>query len=1030
MKKLFTKLAVIILLSVSGKSFCQTEHNYWDFEEWGEVYFSFETNNEKDLDALSRIISIDKYDNGTVIAYANERTFQLFLDYGYTPTILPHPSILQEVEMFTLEQLHAKETYEWDSYPTYPAYVEMMDQFQVDYPTLCTTMRMGMTVQNRELIICKVTSAENPTTKTRVLLQSSMHGDETTGYVLMLRMIDYLCSNYGTDPRITNMLDNAEIWICPLANPDGTYHGGNNTVNGSQRSNGAYVDLNRNYKDDVYGDHPDGEAWQPETIAFMNLTDSVQFTVGFNIHGGAEVCNYAWDNKSPRHADNAWWVYVCREFADTVHVYNSSYMTYLNNGITNGYDWYTITGSRQDNANAFHNLKEFTLEISDVKTLPGGQLRNHWDWNYRSFLNFIEQGLYGIHGTVTDSETGQPVNCEIVIEGHDTNGSQAVADQYGYYARPIKAGTYDVTYTALGYEPVTIPITIADKETIIQNVQLTYTGMTVDFQANVTDVPLGATVNFTNNTYSQDPITSYYWEFTGGTPSTSTEENPSVVYSEEGIFDVTLTVTSESETSTITKENYINVTEMYNMQNGAFTTCSGMFYDDGGANNNYGNNKSLIMTFVPGSTGAQIVVAFSQFSTENNYDKLYVYNGPNTSSPSLGTFTGNNSPGTLTSTAADGSMTFKFTSDGSVNYAGWTAEISCIGGISCEAPEITGEITIEDNAHNAFISWNNVETASVYNIYRNGEILTSTEETVYVDNIIENGISYCYTVTAVCGDNESDMSNEVCLSYLNGDANGNGTIDVTDIISIVNYIMESNPEPFVHYNADVNLDNVIDVIDIVAIIQSIYSDGFNKDNCNNSDDSVIYTIENNILYIETSTEISGMQFTLESQNENTYSTKSVISNFQNTGRMIDNNSYVFVSYSEPQHNLPAGKHAIMSVGDATVTNAVFANTLGCKIDAINGNTVGINEIAALQKPYPSPFNQSVNISYTINGKVNNAEIIITNVNAQIVGKYNVSTSVGDNVFTWTPSNINNGVYFVTLRVDNIEQQHFRIVYQH
>ena len=46
----------------------------------------------------------------------------------------------------------------------------------------------------------------------------------------MLHLIDYLLTNYGTDTRVTNMINNMVIWINPLANPDGTYHGGNNTV--------------------------------------------------------------------------------------------------------------------------------------------------------------------------------------------------------------------------------------------------------------------------------------------------------------------------------------------------------------------------------------------------------------------------------------------------------------------------------------------------------------------------------------------------------------------------------------------------------------------------------------------------------------------------------------------------------------------------------------------------------------------------------------------------------------------------------
>jgi hypothetical protein len=181
----------------------------------------------------------------------------------------------------------------------------------------------------------------------------------------MLRLIDYLLSNYGTDPRVTGLVDNIEIWINPLANPDGTYAGGNNTVNGARRGNALFVDLNRNYPDPADGPHPDGLEWQDETVAFMQMAEEKHFVAGANLHGGAEVCNYPWDTWENLHADNDWWVYVCREYADTVHEYAvPGYMTDLDNGITNGFAWYWITGGRQDYMTYFQQGREFTLEIS------------------------------------------------------------------------------------------------------------------------------------------------------------------------------------------------------------------------------------------------------------------------------------------------------------------------------------------------------------------------------------------------------------------------------------------------------------------------------------------------------------------------------------------------------------------------------------------------------------------------------------------------------------------------------------------
>ncbi len=78
-----------------------------------------------------------------------------------------------------------------------------------------------------------------------------------------------------------------------------------------------------------------------------------------------------------------------------------------------------------------------------------------------------------------------------------------------------------------------------------------------DFIADNTNVEPGDTVYFTD--ISTGNIQSWVWSFPGGNPSASTEQNPAVVYSNSGSFDVTLTVSDGSESSTLTKEDYIQV---------------------------------------------------------------------------------------------------------------------------------------------------------------------------------------------------------------------------------------------------------------------------------------------------------------------------------------------------------------------------------------------------------------------------------------------------------------------------------------
>jgi PKD repeat protein/photosystem II stability/assembly factor-like uncharacterized protein len=79
-----------------------------------------------------------------------------------------------------------------------------------------------------------------------------------------------------------------------------------------------------------------------------------------------------------------------------------------------------------------------------------------------------------------------------------------------------------------------------------------------DFTANKTIICAGQTVTFSD--LSVGTPTAWAWSFPGGTPSTSTLQNPSITYSASGFFNVTLTVSSSNGSSPLTKTAYINVT--------------------------------------------------------------------------------------------------------------------------------------------------------------------------------------------------------------------------------------------------------------------------------------------------------------------------------------------------------------------------------------------------------------------------------------------------------------------------------------
>ena len=285
--------------------------------------------------------------------------------------------------------------------------------------------------------------------------------------------------------------------------------------------------MNRNYPDRVDGAHPDGNPYQMETQWFMQLAEENAFVMGANYHGGSEVVNYPWDNDRNLHVDDAWYRLISREYADLCHAVSSNYMTDLNNGITNGAQWYMIGGGRQDYMNAYHQCREVTIECSGNKTVPGPQLPNYWNYNKNSIFAFMNQCLNGIHGTVTDKDTHEPLEATVTIESHDTDYSFVSSHlPYGDYHRPIKGGTYQVTYACNGYYPQTHTVTVTDGEAITLDVELEAgEGIIPDFNATTTSVALGSSVNFTDNTWGLG-LVSWEWAFEGGEPSTSNVQNP------------------------------------------------------------------------------------------------------------------------------------------------------------------------------------------------------------------------------------------------------------------------------------------------------------------------------------------------------------------------------------------------------------------------------------------------------------------------------------------------------------------------
>lgn len=110
------------------------------------------------------------------------------------------------------------------------------------------------------------------------------------------------------------------------------------------------------------------------------------------------------------------------------------------------------------------------------------------------------------------------------------------------------------------------------------------------------------------------------------------------------------------------------------------STCSGIYYDNGGAGGNYSNNiNQVYQTFCPDQPNVCIRATFTAFNTESGFDYLRFHNGPSPISPILATRSGTPAlPFAYTGTNSSGCLTIRFRSDFTVTRPGWAANLSCV----------------------------------------------------------------------------------------------------------------------------------------------------------------------------------------------------------------------------------------------------------------------------------------------------------------------------------------------------------------
>ncbi|XP_064795248.1 carboxypeptidase M-like [Oncorhynchus masou masou] len=331
---------------------------------------------------------------------------------------------------------------------------------------------IGKSVEGRDLwvLILGKNPAEHQMGIPEFKYVGNMHGNEVVGRVLLLQLIDHLTRGYLSDPLVTRLLNSTRVHILVSMNPDGFESSSRDCMYSQGRFNKNGIDLNRNFPD-AFSKKESGMR-EMEVRAIMDWLKTESFVLSANLHGGAVVASYPYDNSnggselqsgSSVAPDNDVLIQLAKTYSYTHskmhkgdHCYDSKD---FKEGITNGYYWYPLPGGMQDYNYVWGQCLEITLELSCCKFPPESDLPELWDANRAALLAYMQQVHLGVKGQVMDAEGNPSQNALVEVEGRQ-NLCPFRTDRHGEYYRLLLPGNYTFRVTFSGHQVLTETLTV------------------------------------------------------------------------------------------------------------------------------------------------------------------------------------------------------------------------------------------------------------------------------------------------------------------------------------------------------------------------------------------------------------------------------------------------------------------------------------------------------------------------------------------------------------------------------------------
>ena len=321
------------------------------------------------------------------------------------------------------------------------------------------------------------------------------------------------------------------------------------------------------------------------------------------------------------------------------------------------------------------------------------------------------------------------------------------------------------------------------------------------------------------------------------------------------------------------------------------------------------------------------------------------------------------------------------------------------------APDLIAELQSEVIDTDVFLNWEESTAADLshYNIYLNGTYLTLTEQVDLFHESPPYAQDLNYRVSAVdVHENESILSEPTHqFILLSGDVNLDASVDVMDIVVLVDVIINGIPLNDIQFiAADMNSDNYLNVIDIVMIVDEIIGESLSRTE-GMEEISLLYG--NGIFTLEFKSVMAGIQCEVSGDYE--------INNVHlSEGWKLHENGSTLLLFAQDGSDINTNR-PFDYVGELKVISCIATDWF---FEPFMVDVVELPKSYSLNHAYPNPFNPVTRINFELPVD-SHISMTIYNLQGRLITTLSDEIkSAGYHTITWNASQQASGIYFVKM----------------